>query len=348
MKELFKRSYIRFAKLSLILVYLVILAGAVVRMTGSGMGCPDWPKCFGYYIPPIAEEALVWTSQKPYKKGAIIIYNEGLLLAKKDFTANTVFNAENWEPYTRHDYAVFNAAHTWTEYINRLLGALSGLSILAMAIFSVVWWKEKKYKVFTAWIAVLAIGFQAWLGATVVYSVLAPIRITVHMVMALLIVALLTWIVFQNKTVKTDHVPNRSAYRIWGITVFLSLLQIALGTQVRQFIDYQDDLLGPDAKSLWLDKPAVVFYIHRSFSIVVLLLHLWIAYINIKLRLGYSKITISLLCLGLIILSGVAMNYFDFPFGSQPIHLVLAAVLFGVQWYLFLEMRNALHTHKSS
>jgi len=43
-----KKNFRLLTRLSLVLVYLVILAGATVRMTGSGMGCPDWPKCFGY------------------------------------------------------------------------------------------------------------------------------------------------------------------------------------------------------------------------------------------------------------------------------------------------------------
>ena len=66
-----QKTYRPLAKTSLILVYLVILAGAVVRMTGSGMGCPDWPKCFGYLIPPTEEAELLWTAEKTYKKGQV-------------------------------------------------------------------------------------------------------------------------------------------------------------------------------------------------------------------------------------------------------------------------------------
>lgn len=343
-----KKGYERLARLSLVLVYLVILAGAVVRMTGSGMGCPDWPKCFGYYIPPTEETELIYTPGRAYKKGQVIIKDEGLLLARADFTAGPAFEPGNWEPYTRHDYALFNAAHTWTEYINRLLGALSGLSILAMAIFSLAWWKERKWKVLAAWVAVVAIGFQAWLGATVVYSVLAPVRITLHMVMALLIVALLAWIVFRNSRPDPGHRPDGPTYRIWGVTLLLTLVQITLGTQVRQFVDQQAESLGEAGRSLWLQDPTPLFYLHRSFSIVLVLLHLWAAFRVYRLGLGYGKMGAALGALLLILFSGIAMNYLGFPFGSQPLHLAMAAILFGLQWYLLLELRHAWVTRISS
>ena len=336
-----KNGYVRLARLSLILVYLVILAGAVVRMTGSGMGCPDWPKCFGYYIPPTEESELIWTPGRDYKKGQVIILDESLLLARTDFKAGPAFEPGNWEPYTRHDYAVFNAAHTWTEYINRLLGALSGLSILAMAVCSLAWWKERKGRVLAAWLAVVGIGFQAWLGATVVYSVLAPVRITLHMVMALLIVALLAWMVFRNSEADPYHRPDGPTYRLWGVTLLLSLVQITLGTQVRQFVDRQAESLGEAGRSLWLEDPIPLFFVHRSFSIVLVVLHLWVGWRVYRLGLGYGKMGAVLGALLLIMVSGVAMNYLGSPWGSQPLHLFMAALLFGIQWYLFLEMRRA-------
>jgi cytochrome c oxidase assembly protein subunit 15 len=91
------------AKTTLILVYLVIIAGALVRMTGSGMGCPDWPKCFGYYIPPTDIKELTWTPNREFEEGQVIIKDEKLWVAKSDFKTNVNFDESQWRLYTKHD-----------------------------------------------------------------------------------------------------------------------------------------------------------------------------------------------------------------------------------------------------
>ncbi|MBL7472657.1 COX15/CtaA family protein [Robertkochia sediminum] len=329
------------AKTTLVLVYLVIVAGAVVRMTGSGMGCPDWPKCFGYYIPPTQESQLLWEPERTFKEGQVIIREERLLVASKDLTTGANFNPENWEAYTKHDYAIFNATHTWVEYINRLVGALAGLATLIMAIWSVGWWKRKRQVTVLSWLTVFGMGFQAWLGATVVYSVLAPVRITLHMVMALVIVAMILRIIQLLKPADNHKVFNPLFHQLLWTALALTLLQVVLGTQVRQFIDEQVKLLGGLAKDQWLSEPEVSFYIHRSFSIIVLAINVYLAYLNRKLGLKFGKMSWVLVLLGIEILSGMAMYYVDFPFGSQSVHLVIASILFGLQFYLVLESVTA-------
>ena len=137
MKNSFKKSVI----ISLVLVYGVIAAGSIVRMTGSGMGCPDWPKCFGYWIPPTERAQLDWKANHPYTKGQVIILEEELRVAQRDFLSSDYYNDNNWNIYSQHDYAQFNAYHTWIEYLNRLLGALAGLGVLVMTILS--FWSRK-------------------------------------------------------------------------------------------------------------------------------------------------------------------------------------------------------------
>ncbi len=339
-----KKNYPKIAKVSLVLVYLVIVAGAVVRMTGSGMGCPDWPKCFGYYIPPTEKSELEWHSDHKYEKGQVIIRMEKLWVAKEDFSSGNTYGKNNWTPYTKHDYAVFNAAHTWTEFINRLFGAFAGLATLIMAISSIGYWKEKKLVTLLSLGVVLAMGIQAWLGATVVFSVLEPVKITIHMVMALFIVAMILYLIRATKISGKRFTHDKRTVQLFSIALAMTLIQIILGTQVRQFIDTQIDLIGEQSENLWLIHPPLQFYIHRSFSILVVLLHLYLAYRIHKLNLGFSKINWVLFLLLLEITTGMAMNYLGFPFGTQPLHLIIAALLFGFQFYLILE---ALHSRVS-
>ena len=336
MKKLFPVS----VKIALVLVYLVIIAGALVRMTGSGMGCPDWPKCFGYYIPPTDEKELLWEENHLYEKGQVIIYNEKLLVANQTFTSGNLFNDSDWEVYTKHDYAVFNVYHTWTEYINRLCGALAGLGCFLMAIFSFSYWREKKKVVLLSWLVVFMMGFQAWLGATVVYSVLNPVKITVHMVMALVIVAVILYILHLVKPKSVQLKKDGLFSKLLWISLVFSLIQIILGTQVRQFVDTQIKKFGYDDMSLILAEPPTNFYFHRTFTFLVVGIAVYMFIRNRKLHLGFSKMNWIIALLVLEVLSGIAMYYFDFPFGMQTTHLVVASLLFGVQFYMILDNKS--------
>lgn len=333
--------YRKSVKIALILVYLVIIAGAVVRMTGSGMGCPDWPKCFGYYIPPTETSELQFQPNRAYEEGQVIIVDQSLRVAKVDFTSAENFNSSNWEIYTEHDYAKFNPWHTWIEYINRLFGALAGFGVLIMAFFSISQWKYKKRITVLSWFSVFMMGFQGWLGATVVYSVLSPVKITIHMVVALLIVAILLYLLFISKYTTPAQETTKRFQNLMFLAIILTMIQVILGTQVREFVDEQVKLLGDSSNQLWLANPNTNFFIHRSFSILILLVNLYLFWENRNFNLRLSKINMVLALLILEIITGIAMYNFNFPFLSQPLHLVIATAIFAYQFYLFLEAMRA-------
>ncbi|WP_373056792.1 heme A synthase [Zunongwangia sp. H14] len=340
--------YRKSVKISLILVYLVIIAGAVVRMTGSGMGCPDWPKCFGYYIPPTEESELLFQPNKVYQEGQVIIVNENLKVAASDFTSSEAYNPKDWENYIKHDYAIFNPTHTWVEYINRLAGALAGLAVLIMAILSITKWKFRKRITLFSWLTVFLMGFQAWLGATVVYSVLAPAKITIHMLMALLIVAILLYLIYISSEKQREHFSKKSFKNLLIFAILLTLVQVAIGTQVRHYVDEQVRLLGYGTEDLWLQNPNFTFYFHRSFSLLVLLVNLLLWWQNRKFGLNFSKINWIVFLILCEIATGIAMFNFHFPYLSQPLHLVIASLFFGVQFYMLMECLHAPKNYKSS
>ena len=329
-----KKNFRFLTRLSLVLVYLVILAGATVRMTGSGMGCPDWPKCFGYYIPPIEQSQVLFQPNSKYKKGEMIIFNdEKLLVAKSNFSSSDLIDLKNWDTYEKHDYIIFNPVHTWIEYINRLVGALSGIPILLFTIISVVYFKKYKHLTFVSILTVLCMGFQAWLGKTVVDSNLAPFKITFHMLMALLIIALLIYL--DNSSSKYAIKRNKIFTNFLFVAIVLTLIQIVLGTQVRQFVDEQANVYYD--KHQWFNEIPMVYEYHRSFSLVVITVNFGLFYMNKKLNLGNNYITYVIVLLFIEALSGVVMFYFDFPFGSQTIHLFIASLIFGFQFFILLK-----------
>ncbi|MEG1266939.1 MAG: COX15/CtaA family protein [Myroides sp.] len=343
------KSFIRWAKISLVLIYLVIIAGATVRMTGSGMGCPDWPKCFGYYIPPTQVEELLWKPNHEYNKGQVIIKNNSLWVANSSFTTKDVYNPSDWKEYTKHDYAEFNPYHTWVEYINRLCGALAGVACLilfAYSIISFIFFKTRANLILWSGIVLALLVFNAWLGATVVFSVLNPVKITTHMIAALLNVAALIYLIHLARVNKKYVGKYDAVFHIFTwVAMLFSLIQIGLGTQVRQFIDVQTRS-GITDVSVWLANPDVTFYIHRTFSFVIFFVNLYLFLRNKRLNLGNTKMNWIMLLLILEIITGILMYYIHFPFGTQAAHLVLAAVMYGLQFAIILETSKInLKTH---
>jgi cytochrome c oxidase assembly protein subunit 15 len=166
------------------------------------------------------------------------------------------------------------------------------------------------------------------------------------MVAGLVIVALLLWLLFivskkPLDSARDDKPKYNSLFsKLVIVSAVFSLIQIALGTQVRQFIDEQVKLFGFDNKQFSLLEPNFKFYFHRSFTIAIVLVNLGIFYLNQIKNLGYKLVNWIVLLIALETITGILMYYAEFPLGTQAIHLLSGAILFGLQFYLWLQSKK--------
>lgn len=331
------------ASASLVLIFMVILAGSIVRMSGSGMGCPDWPKCFGHYIPPTDVEELTYAAGKSFDKGMMIIMNDQLWVAQQSIVAGGDFDSEPWEVYSVHDYALYNPTHTWVEYINRLTGALSGLPVLILFGLSFVGFLRRKdlLTFVLAALTLFMLGFEAWLGKTVVDAHLAVAKITLHMLGSIAIVALLLMILYRHHKGDTEYRIHSPFWKIMSVAMMImAITQVILGTQVREEIDVVSAVSSD--RSTWIASLSGIFIIHRSFSILIVVLLVWM-FLRSK---GLVKLPFSLKGIfwiaGLEIMAGIVLAYVHVPAPMQPLHLLLAIFWFACAWYFFLQVWRPL------
>ena len=128
--------------------------------------------------------------------------------------------------------------------------------------------------------------------------------------------------------------------RLIAFSMFLMLIQILIGLKVREFIDIKIDLYGFENKNLWLSNPELNFFVHRSFSIFILISNFLLFYLAKKLNTNTKWITIILVLIFSEIIAGASMYYFSFPLLSQPIHLLIAILIFGAQFFWFLTIED--------
>ena len=128
--------------------------------------------------------------------------------------------------------------------------------------------------------------------------------------------------------------------RLIAFSMFVMLIQILIGLKVREFIDIKIDLYGFENKNLWLSNPELNFFIHRSFSIFILISNFLLFYLAKKLNTNTKWITIILVLIFSEIIAGASMYYFSFPLLSQPLHLLIAILIFGAQFFWFLSIED--------
>lgn len=318
----------RLVRIELLLIYLVILAGSVVRMTGSGMGCPDWPKCFGYMIPPTEEAQVLWTPDKTYQAGQMIVHDDAMYSANSTFTSGAEYNSANWTKYTKHDYAIFNPTHTWVEYINRLLGALSGIPMLLLLVLSLTEVTRKPVYVLFALTGLFLLGFEAWLGKEVVDGNLIPGQITYHMLGAFAIVMVLMLFLNQLRGGQLMPLPIHRGFLL--LALILMLVQTVLGTQVREQVDELTKQFGDHSdREGWISRIDFMIYVHRSASLMVagLVVYLWVRMRKAGRVFAFMNTTVAFVMLST--LTGAILFYFDLPKVLQPVHLLLSAGIVG-------------------
>lgn len=285
--------------------YFLILVGGLVRASGAGLGCPDWPRCFGSWIPPASAADLP----------------AGFAVSQ------------------------FNPTLMWTEYLNRLLGVTVGLLILATLVSA---WRHHRGTPRIVWptaAAFVLVGFQGWLGGVVVQQGLAAWIVTIHMIVALVIVSLLL-----SATVyaffDAGGAPVRAAARrplAWSALALIAvtLVQVVLGTQVREHID--EALDRGVARTDALGTVGLYDLWHRDLSLVVFvgtLAILWLAWTKHRREpalLGTAGVMAALVSMQLVL--GLSMAYLSLTPAAQVGHLTAASVLLGAQTVLFLVAR---------
>ena len=310
----------------LLCVYLVILAGGTVRATGAGMGCPDWPLCFGQIIPPMSEKDL----------------------------------PSNWTDYLHGSSvknAVFNPVHTWTEYLNRLVGALLGVLVLALLAFCLARPEVNKRTTLFAICALTSVVFNGWLGSQVVASELRPVMVSLHMVGAFFVqIFLILGFISLKSTGKKTKEENSTSSLVNFLVCsggFFLIVQIIMGIQIRESIDWIFKLESFVERENLINSVPWIFYIHRSFSWVIFAIAILTCYLITKGKIqkvtfqnvikvcredegAFWSLTYILMVISQMFIGG-ALNHLGFPMFVQPLHLLMANLMFGCLCFLLFN-----------
>jgi len=317
----------RFQKLAtaaLVSVVSVSFEGKIVRVTGAGMGCPDWPTCWGCLIPPTKVEDVNF-SKLPIER-----FQKKAERMGRDPSTITVESLKK----------EFNPRHVWTEYFNRLSSLPVGFFCVATFI-AAFWQREKRPLVFwLAFASLVVVLLNAWMGAKVVYSGLKPGVLTTHLALAMGLIGLLAYCAWRGTDApwRIAAMEGQTGTLRKMVTVLLLAIVVEgiLGSQIREMTDELAKAHLNSPRSTWIQEleHSWVYLIHRSFSWAVLLFALWAWQLTKKLRVGGPTV-VEKTVLGIVIAQmvlGVTMAQIHIYAWVQVLHVGLAAVLLAFVW----------------
>ncbi len=298
------RNYKKVSYFTLIVLFLLIGVGGLVRVTGSGMGCPDWPKCFGLWVPPTCECQLPNNYHEIYK-------NHGYPLGTN-----------------------FDKVKTWVEYLNRLLGVLAGFFVIITVFYAYRIRSLNRSIFYAALLCFILVMLEGALGALVVRLNLQQGSVTIHYFMAMMLVCSLLYSIAAR--IKTEFKTPLIIHKTQWYSILLALtatsIQLVSGSVLRSITE---TIQGVSAYE-WLAQNEAEFMIHRLHALVVVasIYFLWTQFRKYKF---FSTALLTIwICLILQVLTGIIINYYDFPKTAQTLHIVLPTILFCSQFFIFV------------
>ena len=324
-------KYRKLVFVTLFLTFDLIMFGAFTRLTDSGLGCPDWPGCYGTANPHLARQAIS-AAEAAMPEGPV-----------------TYFKA-------------------WIEIIHRYLAASVGVLILAQVI--IAWVKRREFSgapVFaTALLFVVAL--QGAFGAWTVTMKLQPVIVTTHLLLAMGLLAMLAWLAAKIQAGSTQRVAHEALRLKWPARLawLILVMQIALGGWVSTnyavlaCTDYplcqgvlvpNMDLeqgftlwreLGKTADGQYLSFAALtaIHWVHRNFAWLVIFSSGYVA-LRARKMAGIGQVAnLVLLVLFVQFSTGLANILFDWPLPIAVMHNGGAALLLGLMTVLNYRVQS--------
>ena len=153
----------RLAFTGMLLCLVVVVLGAWVRLTDAGLGCPDWPGCYGHVTPAGAEK----------NEGKIESYSPG------------------WD---------YDSGKAWREMIHRYAATALGLIIVLITAIALAYRRERPVSPLFATALLVVVLLQGMLGAFTVWWLVKPLVVVLHLTGGLTTLSLLTWLWLDMRT----------------------------------------------------------------------------------------------------------------------------------------------------